>query len=76
MLDYPGGTWIVLEGKTQKNLDLLCIGYKYNCKKVLTFVATQGAGLTLAGKPYQANYNDIYGNVRIRYVGRPNIVST
>ena len=53
MLDYPGGTWLVLKGKTHKNVELLCIGYKYNFKKVLTFVATQGAGSTLAGKPYQ-----------------------
>lgn len=53
MLDYPGGTRIVLEGKTHhKNADLLGIGYKYHCTKVLTFVATRGAGSTdfLAGK--------------------------
>ena len=76
MLDYPGGTWLVLEGKTHKNVDLLCIGYKYNCKKTLTFVSTRGAGSTLAGKPYQAKYNDIFGNVRIQYVCRLKIFLT
>ena len=76
MIDYPGGTWLVFEVKTHKKVELLCIGYKYNCKNLITFVATQGVGSTLAGKPYQAKYNEIYGNVIIRYIGRPKIVLT
>ena len=27
MKDFPGGTWIVLEGQTKKHADLICIGY-------------------------------------------------
>ena len=31
MLDMPGGTWIVLEGRDEKeHVPLVCIGYKYN----------------------------------------------
>ena len=47
MVDYPGGTWITMEGKTEKTgTNLVIIGYKYNKKKVLTFVMTRGVGST------------------------------
>ena len=52
MEEFPGGTWIVLEGRVQpEDIDLISIGYKYNKKKVLTFIATKGAGSTDAGEP-------------------------
>ena len=45
MADMPGGTWIVMEGHaTRENVDLILIGYKYNKRKVMTFVTTKGAG--------------------------------
>ena len=76
MKDMPGGTWIVLEGKPEKEgIDLICIGYKYNKKKVLTFVMTRGAGSIKAGEPYQARFPDKYGNVCVRHVMRPAILS-
>ena len=76
MKHMPGGTWIVLEGKPEKeDVELLCIGYKYNKKKVLTFVMTRGAGSTKAGEPYEARFPDKYGNVCIRHVMRPAILS-
>ena len=28
--DFYGGTWLTLKGGTQKNADLLTIGYKYH----------------------------------------------
>ena len=59
MKDFPGGMWIVLEGQTKKHADLICIGYKYNRLKVLTFVITGGADSTVAGWPYQARFPDI-----------------
>ena len=43
MQDYPGGTWIVLEGRTKNNVNLITIGYKYNTKKVMIFIMTKGA---------------------------------
>ena len=42
MIDYPGGTWITMEGCTEKiGTDLVIIGYKYNKNKVLTFIMTR-----------------------------------
>ena len=76
MKDFPGGTWITMVGKPEKEeVELICIGYKYNKKKVLTFVMTKGAGSTRPGEPYQARYPDKYGNVCCRHVSRPEIIS-
>ena len=76
MKDYPGGTWITMEGTTElEGQDLVAIGYKYNKKTVLSFVCTRGAGGTEAGKPYEATFPDKYGNVCTRYVARPHVVS-
>jgi len=69
MKDYPGGTWITLEAKSVKeNVPLICIGYKYNNKKVLTFVMTKGAGKRTGGEPYEAHFPDKYGNVCVQLV--------
>ena len=77
MKEMPGGTWIVLEGRAEKEgVDLVSLGYKYNKKKVLTFVYSKGAGSSAAGKPYEARFPDKYGNVCIRHVARPQVVST
>jgi len=76
MKDFPGGTWITMEGRPEKEeVNLVCVGYKYNKKKVLTFVMTKGAGSTRMGEPYKARYPDKYGNVCCRHVSRPEIVS-
>ena len=72
MKDFPGGTWITLEGRAQKEgIDLVCAGYKYNKKTVLTFVFTKGAGSTAPGESYEARFPDKYGNVCVRHVSRP-----
>lgn len=74
--DFPGGIWIVLKGCAEKEaVDLVCIGYKYNKKKVLIFVMTKGAGSTNPGEPYVARFPDKFGNVCPREVGRPEILS-
>ena len=57
--NFPGGTWIVLEERTKKEVDLLPIGYKYNKSTILTFVVTKGAGSTAARKLYEALFPDI-----------------
>ena len=77
MKDMPGGCWVVMEGRaTNENVDLVAIGYKYNKKKVLTFVTTKGAGSTCKGEPYKAKFNDAYGNVLERHIGRPSLLNT
>ena len=74
MKEWPGGSHIVLESKI-KGVDLLAIGYKYNKKKVLFFIATKGAGHTEPGEPYVAKWKDKNLNTLTREVPRPEIVS-
>jgi len=53
MKDFLGRTWVVLKGKPEKEgIDLICVGYRHNKKRVLTFVMTRGAGSIKAGEPY------------------------
>ena len=42
MKDFPGGTWITMEGESNNNgVKMVCIGYKQNKKKVFDFFAHQ-----------------------------------
>ena len=41
------------------------IGYKYNFRKVLGFIATEGDGRTKPGDPYLFRFPDIYSNVSV-----------
>ena len=76
MKGFPGGTWIVMEGFAEsEGVPLVCIGYKYNVKKVLVFISTKGAGSTQPGQPYLAKFPDKFGNVCTREVARPEIIS-
>ena len=74
MQTFPGGTWITLTAELD-GVKLISIGYKYNKKTVLTFLATQGAGTTIEGDPYEARFPDQYGNLCVRHVSRPQIIS-
>ena len=66
MKDYPGSTRITMEGRCNKDgVDIRYIGYKYNKKKVLTFVMTQGASATTHEEPYEARFPDKFRNVCI-----------
>eukprot|EP00978_Attheya_sp_CCMP212_P038794 scaffold195902_cov98-Attheya_sp.AAC.1 len=75
MKTWPGGTWLVLEGKGRENVDLLAIGYKYNSRKVLCFIATKGAGHTEPGEPYEARWTDKHRNTHCRLIARPSVIS-
>ena len=44
---------------------LLAIGYKYNSRKVLGFIATERAGSTEPSDPYLSSFPDIYSNVSV-----------
>ena len=48
MNTWPDGSHLMMEA-TVDGVDLLFVGYKYNCKKVNCFIATKGAGHTYAG---------------------------
>ena len=53
---------------------LLAIGYRYNSRKVLGFIATEGAGNTESGDPYLSCFPDIFSNVSVRLVVRPHLL--
>ena len=54
---------------------LIAIGYKYNSRKVLSFVATSGAESTTLGIPYLLKYPEQFSNVSILPVARPHLMS-
>ena len=56
-LIFPGG------------ITLMSIRYKYNSRKFLGFIATEGAGSTEPGDPYLSSFPDIYSNVSVLLVG-------
>jgi hypothetical protein len=61
---------------TVEGVALVALGYKYNRKKVLSFVITRGAGRTTDGEPYIQKYcSKTTRQVRQRSVGRPHIIS-
>jgi hypothetical protein len=70
----PGGSRAILTS-TVNGQNLLAVGYKYNRRKVLFFVATMGAGVTTNGAPYLQRFPDAHGNLVIREVPRPDVVS-
>ena len=76
MKDWPGGSYLVLKSTPRfpGESPLLAIGYKYNSRKVLGFIATEGAGSTEPGDPYLSRFPDIYSNVSVRPVVRPHLL--
>ena len=76
MKEWPSGSYTVWKCQPPgKDYSIIGIGYKYNARKVLCFVATRNAGSTTPGKPYVARFNDAAGNVSERHVPRPDILS-
>ena len=57
------------------DMPLIAIGYKYNARKVLSFIITDNTGSTNTGIPYLSKYPDQFTNVSIRPVARPLVVS-
>ncbi|CAB9505655.1 hypothetical protein SEMRO_238_G095700.1 [Seminavis robusta] len=76
MKGWSSGSSLVMECCSPRNGQvMLAIGYKYNKRKVLCFLATKNAGSTKQGKPYIAKFADSIGNVCYREVDRPKIIS-
>jgi hypothetical protein len=73
--DAPGGVHIALEGVTRDEIKLVAVGYRYSRKATLFFLATENAGTTKNGDPYQMKYTDSFGNVCTRLVDRPDMIS-
>ena len=54
---------------------LIAIGYKYNMRKVLSFIVTEDVWSTKAGIPYLSKYPEPFSNVSICPVARPLVMS-
>ena len=72
--NWPGGSYLVLRSKPMVpgGRPLIAIGYKYNARKVLSFIFTDNAGITKTGIPYLSKYPDQFTNVSIRPAPFPN----
>ena len=75
--DWPGGSYLVLRSKPMVpgGRPLIAIVYKYNARKVLSFIVTDNAGSTKTGIPYLSKYPDQFTNASIRPVARPVVMS-
>ena len=62
---WPGGSYLVMKSNmiVPGVRTLLAIGYKYNCRKVLGFIATKGAVSTEPYDPYLSHLPEIYSNI-------------
>jgi hypothetical protein len=72
--DKPAGSRCISTAIVD-GVDLQAIGYKYNKRRVLFFVATVGAGSVRGGVPYTQRWANEYMNVTTRDIPRPDLVS-
>ena len=70
---WPGGSYLVMKSNPifPGGISLLYIGYKYNYRKVLVFIDTEGSRSTEPGDSYLSRFPDIYSNVSVRPVFFP-----
>ena len=74
MKDWPAGSNLALQA-TVRGVDIVCMGYKYSKKKVLTFLFDKGAGSIKPGEPYVAKWKDQYLNTVSKLVPRPDVIA-
>ena len=70
---WTGGSHLVLRIKNMvpRGKSIISIGYKYNARKILSFIVTDNTGITHAGLAYLSRYPDQFYNVSILAVVRP-----
>ena len=73
---WPGGSYLLLKSTPRfpGESPILAIDYKYNSRKVLGFIATEGVGSTEPGDPYLSRFPDIYSNVSVSPVVCPHFL--
>ena len=59
----------------KEEFNLVSTRYKYNRKKALVFVCSEGAGIIATGESYLAKFQDFFGNVCIYQVVWPAVIS-
>ena len=67
---WPGGLYIVttINPIVLGGILLMNIGYKFNYRKILGFIATEGTGNTEPGDTYLPHFLAMYSNVSVRPV--------
>ena len=75
MAAFCPGSSLLLEHKTESGVDMLCMGYKYNRKRVLTFLMTKGCANTTPGKPYHTEYLSDDGTRTTKDIDRPEVLT-
>ena len=75
---WPGESYLVMKSTPRftGDITILIIGYKYNSRKVLGFIATEGAGSTEPGDTYLSCFPDIYSNVSVHPAIRPHFLGS
>ena len=74
MTDWPPGSHLIME-TTVKERKYYVVGYKYNMKKVLSFISAEGAGHTGTGTPDEVKWLDDNGRMASRRIARPHMLS-
>jgi hypothetical protein len=81
MKDCPSGAYYVavcdVPDEDNDDIKIIFVSYKYNARKVLHFVMTDGAGSTVPdpNRAYHARFPDAFGNLAVRKVPRPACLS-
>ncbi len=75
MAGYCPGSWLVLLHTSPSNVEMTCLGYKYNRSKILTFVMTKGCGNTTPGDPYHVTFTKKNGERIERDIAGPEVVT-
>ena len=78
MKDLPGVSCLVIKSTPRfpGGIPLMTIGYKYNSRKFLGFIATEVAGSNEPGDPYLFHFPEIYSNVSFCTVVHPHLLSS
>ena len=78
MKDFPGGSYTVINitPRFTDERPLLAIGYKYNYRKFLGFIATEGDVSNEPGDPYLSRLPEIYYNVSVCPVVCPHLLGS
>ena len=66
----PGGSHLEMRA-TVDGVNVIAVGSKYNSKKTVFHLASEGAGSTVDGVAYTTQWPDEDGNVLTREVSRP-----
>ena len=76
MKEWTGGYRIVIKSTPiiTGYIPLMSIGYKYNYRKVLGIITTEGYGSTETGDPYLYHFSESYSNVSILPVFKPLVI--